>query len=72
MSIEEIKEQGTEKPGEPELSPEQVEAIHQRILKQKAHAGGASWFYWIAGLSLVTSVISLSGGSWSFSWPALA
>lgn len=27
---------------------------------------GANWFYWIAGLTLVTSVISLMGGGWSF------
>jgi GYF domain 2 len=29
-------------------------------------AGRASWFYWIAGLSLINSVISLVGGSWHF------
>jgi hypothetical protein len=27
---------------------------------------GANWFYWIAGLTLLTSVISLMGGGWSF------
>ena len=27
---------------------------------------GARWFYWIAALSLVTSVVSLAGGSWGF------
>jgi hypothetical protein len=27
---------------------------------------GASWFYWIAGLSLVNSIISFSGSSWHF------
>ena len=27
---------------------------------------GANWFYWIAGLTLVTSVISLLGGGWRF------
>jgi hypothetical protein len=27
---------------------------------------GANWFYWIAALSLVTSIISLAGGSWGF------
>jgi hypothetical protein len=29
-------------------------------------AGRASWFYWIAGLSLINSVISLSGGNFQF------
>ena len=27
---------------------------------------GANWFYWIAVLSLVTSIISLAGGNWAF------
>jgi hypothetical protein len=27
---------------------------------------GASWFYWIAGLSLVNSIAAFSGGSWRF------
>lgn len=29
-------------------------------------ASGARWFYWIAALSLITSVISLVGGGWAF------
>jgi hypothetical protein len=29
-------------------------------------AGRASWFYWIAGLSLINSVIALSGGNFHF------
>jgi hypothetical protein len=27
---------------------------------------GARWFYWIAALSLITSIISLMGGGWGF------
>ena len=27
---------------------------------------GSGWFYWIAGLSLVNSILIQSGGSWSF------
>ena len=27
---------------------------------------GAHWFYWIAALSLLTSIISLVGGGWAF------
>src|SRR5437867_3953001 len=27
---------------------------------------GASWFYWIAGLSLVNSVVAFTGSGWSF------
>src|SRR6266498_4474820 len=28
--------------------------------------GGASWFYWIAGLSLINSLILLAGSDWNF------
>jgi hypothetical protein len=27
---------------------------------------GANWFFWIAGLSLINSIILLSGGQWNF------
>lgn len=27
---------------------------------------GANWFYWIAGLSIINSLILLFGGNWSF------
>jgi hypothetical protein len=30
------------------------------------YKSGANWFYWIAGLTLVTSIISFSGGDWRF------
>jgi len=35
---------------------------------QLAHnmKSGANWFYWIAGLSLITSILSLSGAGWRF------
>ena len=29
-------------------------------------ASGANWFYWIAGLTLLTSIIQLLGGNWAF------
>lgn len=29
--------------------------------------GGANWFFWIAALSLINSIISLSSGGWGFS-----
>ena len=28
--------------------------------------GGANWFYWIAGLSVINSLIYMSGAEWSF------
>lgn len=47
-------------------SQAEIDAIHLKIQKQRTHSNGAGWFYWIAGLSLITSIVSLSGGSWSF------
>ena len=29
-------------------------------------SGGANWFYWIAGLSIVNSIVNLYQGSWGF------
>ena len=30
------------------------------------YKSGANWFYWIAGLTIVTSIISFGGGNWRF------
>ena len=30
------------------------------------YKSGANWFYWIAGLTIVTSIISFTGGEWRF------
>jgi len=43
------------------VSPEQ-ERLHLTAQARR----GSSWFYWIAGLSLVNSIVVASGGSWSF------
>lgn len=32
----------------------------------QSYKSGANWFYWIAGLSLVTSIITVAGGDWRF------
>lgn len=45
------------------MTPDDAVARHQ--LEERAKSG-ANWFYWIAALSLVTSIISLAGGSWGF------
>lgn len=48
-----------------ELSPEQELLL--RIEQQgKALKIGANWFYWIAGLSVVNSLIQFFGGEWGF------
>ena len=45
------------------MTPYDSVARHQLEARAKS---GANWFYWIAVLSLVTSIISLAGGSWGF------
>ena len=30
------------------------------------YKSGANWFYWIAGLTIITSIISFGGGDWRF------
>lgn len=32
----------------------------------QSYKAGANWFYWLAGLSLLTSLIALGGGGWRF------
>jgi hypothetical protein len=38
----------------------------ERVRAEARAKSGAAWFYWIAGLSLITSLIVLAGGSWGF------
>ncbi len=40
--------------------------IQQKLVLQARMKGGASWFYWIAGLSAINSAIVLSGSNWHF------
>ena len=41
------------------------DSAERQQLEQRLKSGG-SWFYWIAALSLVTSIISLMGSGWAF------
>ena len=40
----------------------------QQLHAEYAHKykSGAGWFYWIAGLTLITSIITFAGGNWRF------
>ena len=40
--------------------------IEQRLQLESRHKGGASWFYWIAGLSLINSIAAFTGSDWGF------
>lgn len=39
-------------------------AVLARLRQQ--FSGGANWFFWIAGLSMVNAVVALSGSGWHF------
>jgi len=47
------------------MDPDRYSQVAHIQLLQR-YQSGVRWFYWIAGLSLITSIISLSGGTWGF------
>ena len=49
-----------------QLSLEQFQLLAAKSKAEKQLRGGASWFYWIAGLSIVNSLIWWLGGGTSF------
>ena len=46
-------------------NPPNYDAIEAERLEQRCKSG-AYWFYWIAALSFITSLVSLSGSQWGF------
>ena len=47
-------------------APPQAGLIEAVLKLQNQHKSGASWFYWIAGLSVINSIVILVGSQWSF------
>jgi hypothetical protein len=45
---------------------QQVAADQERYRLEGQHKSGANWFYWIAGLSLINTLMNLFGGRFSF------
>ena len=41
-------------------------SIHEVLKIEKRFEGGANWFFWIAGLSLVNTIIVMGGGTITF------
>lgn len=58
----------TDKTGEESQPPalRQVAADQDRYRLESQHKSGANWFYWIAGLSLINTLMNLFGGQFSF------
>src|SRR5262245_23033967 len=48
------------KPPPAASAPDELTELHRRV------TSGGSWFYWVAGLSLVNSFAALSGSNWGF------
>ena len=42
----------------------QYEPDHSEV--EARMKGGANWFYWISGLSVINSIVYMSGSEWSF------
>jgi hypothetical protein len=42
------------------------EAVQRRLMLDSKFKGGANWFFWIAVLSLVNTIVVLAGSHWSF------
>jgi hypothetical protein len=40
--------------------------VERKLRLESQYANGASWFYWIAGLSIINTVVGLFNGSMSF------
>ncbi len=51
-----------------EVAPDstQVALVEAQIRTENQLRGGASWFWWVAGLSVINTVIMLMGGEWNF------
>jgi hypothetical protein len=41
-------------------------AVTERLRLEAQFRSGANWFFWIAGMSLVNSLVGLFGGHWGF------
>jgi hypothetical protein len=41
-------------------------AVSERLKLETQFKSGANWFFWIAGMSLINSVVGMFGGQWGF------
>jgi len=45
---------------------EDSKAIEEKLKTERRFKSGANWFFWIAGLSIINSIILIAGGKWNF------
>lgn len=48
------------------MEEQEKKKIEENLKIENQFKSGANWFFWIAGLSLINSIILLTGGQWSF------
>jgi len=48
------------------MEEQEKKIIEENLKIEGQFKSGADWFFWIAGLSLINSIILLAGGQWSF------
>src|SRR5438270_4545311 len=56
----------TTAPAQPQLDQRQVQLLQQKLKAERQLRSGANWFYWIAGLSLLNTIIFMAGSDWHF------
>jgi hypothetical protein len=49
-----------------DIPGDQTPGGQEREQVEKQLSAGANWFYWIAGLSMITSIMTVSGSDWGF------
>ncbi len=48
------------------MEEQEQKSVEEKLKIENQFKAGANWFFWIAGLSLINSVILLTGSEWSF------
>ena len=48
------------------MEDQEKKLIEEKLKIEKQFQSGADWFFWIAGLSLINSIILLAGSEWGF------
>jgi hypothetical protein len=48
------------------MEQNEKQLIEEKLKIEKQFQSGADWFFWIAGLSIINSVILFSGSEWGF------
>ena len=49
-----------------DVNQEQLAMMESKLRLERQLKSGANWFFWIAALSLINSLISVVGGDWNF------